>query len=286
MRAGTYIQSELRATHSGVAGSPITLASFPGERAAILTNTDIYVADQYSYVSFVNLNLGPNPSSATLQSVTIQDFGEHTSWIGNDVNGAGLKTCFEIGSAGWGVAHNTLIQGNRIHDCGARANGNQDHAIYVSQSIGATITGNVIWNAAAYAIHLYPSADNSSVTHNVIDGSGYGGVIFSSDQAAGTGRVSDYNDVSYNVITRGTRLGVQAWWGASGVGTGNTATHNCLYGNAGGDFGGGGDLAAIALSANVNANPLFVNAAARDYRLGAGSGCLAVVGTDTAANLP
>ncbi|HEU4975641.1 MAG TPA: right-handed parallel beta-helix repeat-containing protein, partial [Baekduia sp.] len=146
----------------------------------------------------------------------------------------------------------------------------------------ATITGNVFWAAAAYAIQLYPDADNTTVSHNVFDGSGYGAVIFASDEYA-SGLTSDDNSVTQNVIADGTRYGLDYWWGPAGQGTGNSADSNCFYNNAISDLQG--SMSGITVTNSVHANPQFVDPSSHDYRLQPGSPCLAVVGYDTAARL-
>jgi chitodextrinase len=282
VRGGTYHVSELRATHSGSATAPITLQSYPGDRATIITDTDIYVPDQIAYNSFLNLNLTNNLSSGTAAASMIQDFGENTVWKGDDISGNGHSTCMELGAVGYGTAHNTTVQQNRIHDCGSTADGNQDHAIYAAISRGATITGNLFWAASAYAVQLYPDADGTTITHNVFEGSGYGAVIYASDQYA-TSLTSDNNSVAYNVIADGARYGLDSWWGPAGQGTGNSANSNCFYNNAISDLDG--SMTGVAIANSVHANPQFVNPSAHDYRLQSGSPCLSVVGYDAAAAL-
>jgi hypothetical protein len=277
LRAGTYTVGELRVHRSGRPGAPITLTSAPGERARIVTRTDFYLPSGISHITFQNLDLTNAPASRSLAGVMIQDFSSSSTWIGNDISGSARSTCMQVGSVAYGTARHTVIRANRIHDCGNPADRNQDHAIYVAQSRGATITDNVIWNAAAYAVHLYPRADATTVTHNVIDASGYGGVMFAGDRQA-----SDNNTVAYNVITGGARYGLDFYWGGR-EGTGNAASHNCFHDNAAGDTDG--EMAGVAVSANTDADPRYADPAAHDYRLPPGSPCLSVVGYDAAARL-
>ena len=282
LRGGVYHQYELRARHAGTPAAPIVLASAPGERATVIVDTDVYLPKGITDVTVRNLDITNNPASGITQAVMIQDFSDRSVWENDDLDGNSISHCMELGWAGNATAHDTMIRRNRFHDCGNPANGNQEHAVYISQTVGATITENVFWNTAAYAIHLYPSADRTTVTHNVIVGSGYAGVIFASDQSPGTGRVSDDNEVAYNVITGGRRYGLEVFWGASGQGTGNRAHDNCIAGNAAGAMA---PMPGIALSGNVTRAVGYVDAAAHDYRLAAGDACLGVVGFDTAALL-
>lgn len=274
LHGGAYSAYEIRTSNNGTVGSPITLASYPGERATITVN-NFYILGGQTYHDFKNLNIVMSATSN--QNVMIQDFSDNSIWQGNDISGINKKTCMELGY-GSSVAHNTLIKNNRFHDCGNPANGNQDHAIYLSQSVGAIITENEFWNTAAFAIHLYPNADNSTITHNVIDSSGYGGVIFASDQIA-TGLTSDNNTVAYNMITNGSRYGMTTYWGSAGIGKGNVAHDNCNYGNANNTDG----LSNVTLTNNVSATADPYNGSAtRDYTL-SGSNCAATVQYDAAA---
>ena len=283
LRNGRFSQYELRAHHGGTPAAPIVLTSAPGERATIVVDTDLYLPVGITDVTVKSLDITNNVASGITQAVMVQDFSDRSVWIGNTFNGNAHSHCMELGWAGHGTAHDTLIRRNRFRDCGDPTHRNQDHAIYVSQSLRATITENVFWNTAAYGIHLYPSADQTTVTHNVIVGSGQSGIIFASDQDPGTGRVSDDNTVAYNLIASSAHYGLDYFWGASGQGTGNVAHDNCLADNAWG--AANGPMPGIALSANTSASAQFVDPAAHDFRLQPGSPCLAVVGYDTAALL-
>jgi hypothetical protein len=268
LTSGTYTDSPgLSFEHGGSAGSPITLASAPGQTAT-LAGGYVYIPTGSNYVTLENLNID---GSATTQ-VSVQIFGSEVSMIGNDItNHAQHNSCIIMGYPGdTPYPANTLVENNVIHQCGNRTDGNQDHAIYFSQSIDATVTNNVIWGTAAFALHLYPDAQGNQVTHNVIDANGYGAIF-----AGAADSTSNDNTVAYNVITNSTvGMGVQQSWGST-VGKGNTFAHNCLSNNAGGNIEAPDGYSA---SDNVTAAPDYVNAVAHSYGLPRSSRCLAVVG--------
>ena len=81
------------------------------------------------------------------------------------------------------------------------------------------------------------------------------------------------------MIAYATGYNITSYW-ESTVGTGNVARSNCVYGGGAGNVSGG-----FTSQNNLVADPQFVNRGARDYRLKAGSPCLASVGYDTAAKL-
>jgi hypothetical protein len=281
LRGGTYDETDngfvLRVDHGGKAGEPITIRSFPGERARLVGTTSIINGS--NYVRLVRLVLrgtgGGNSVKIYSRRVTIR-----ASTITNARRG---ESCLILGNtSGDGRARNVLVKQNRFHDCGSLANDNHDHAIYVANSTGARIVGNAFWDTAAYTIHMYPNARRTVVAHNIMDGgdpSVRGGVLFGGDDAfASTGNV-----VQYNVIAYSTSYNIASGWGDS-VGTGNVARHNCLWGGGEGeiDRSDGG----FATHANLVARPRFVNLRGHDYRLRSTSRCRSVVGYDAAARLP
>lgn len=183
--------------------------------------------------------------------------------------------CVSVGGGfeHWGIAHDVTLLGNRIHDCGRLPATNHDHGIYVEGAVGTVVADNLIYDNADRGIQLYPNAQDSRVTHNVIDGNGEG-VIFSSESGGGEYSrpyASSGNVVSRNIISNSRqRHNVEAFW-AGPVGTGNVARDNCLWNGAQGniDLSPGG----FAAEANVVAAPEFVNRDAGDFRLRDGSRC-------------
>ena len=185
-------------------------------------------------------------------------------------------------NSGWGQAMRPIVRRNRIHECGSNDVAyNRHHAIFTANLTDGQIVDDLFWNSAAYAVsELYPNAQRTRFAHNVVDGEGpsvRGGVVFGGDDSYS----SRDNVVEQNVITSARTHNVESWWGGT-VGSGNVARSNCLWAGAQGDIGPQVSFSAIG---NTIANPLFLERAARDYRLAPGSPCLAVVGYDTAALL-
>ena len=279
---GTYStgSTAVKFNHGGTAGSPITLTSYPGQTAT-LTGGIVYVPQGSDYVTLTGLHI--DGAAATTQN-TIQIDAAHISVTDSDITNENLaRSCFILGSdTGYGAATVPLVQGNVIHECGHVAP-NQDHGINIDNVTGATITDNIFWGIRnGWAVHAYPDAQNTQITHNVMDGNG-GGIIFGGNIYS----TSSDNVAQYNVITNSTRFfGVESWWGGE-VGSGNLATNNCLYNNRLGDL----ELPGIGYSesANQHSDPQYVNASAftvDGYKLSSSSPCLAVVGQDIAAVLP
>jgi parallel beta-helix repeat protein len=274
LRTGAYdLGGELTFGRSGQAGAPITLRSYPGERATLWGGT-IYLPARSSHIRLQQLNIDTaGTSQAGLQIMSARD-----ALIGDRItNHADHASCIILGSnIGWGEAVGTVISHDVIHECGSPADGNQDHAIYFDNSVGAQITNNVIWGTSGFAIHLYENARDNVIRHNVMDDNRYG-VVFGDN----SGFRSSGNIVANNVISDTTdSYGAQSYWNGA-AGRGNILARNCIYNAVKGAIG----RPTIGFQAigNVVARPRFVDAARHRYRLRAGSRCLRVVGFDAAS---
>ena len=254
-------------TNLTIRRSRFQLTSAPGGQASIVGT--VYIARTSNRVVLSRLVLRASASP----SVRINGTGItiRRSDISNDHTGI----CVSIGGAfeRWGIATGVALVQNRIHDCGRIPPTNHDHGVYVEGSRNAVIKGNLIYDNADRGVQLYPNAQGTLVTRNVIDGNGEG-VIFSSE-AAGVGYARSYasndNLVTRNVISNSAkRHNVESWWGGP-VGTGNVVRDNCIWngllGNV--DLTGGGFLAV----GNVVAEPKFVDRNAKDFRLQGDSAC-------------
>jgi hypothetical protein len=186
-----------------------------------------------------------------------------------------------LGDPTAGTALRPVIRDNRFHECGSPANGNLDHGIYANVVVDGLITENLFWNMAAYAIQLYPHAQSTVFSHNVIDATGpaaRGGVIVGGSTS---GSPSSLNVIEFNVIAYAPTYNIDAWWGGA-TGSGNIARSNCLFAGKQGNIGSTNGLSILN---NLNSDPLFLNRQAHDYRLQPTSGCLPTIGYDTAALL-
>ena len=136
----------------------------------------------------------------------------------NDVTTGDTTICFLLGSKEYGRARRTVIERNRIHDCGELPPTNHHHGIYVEAAYGTRITGNWIYDNADRGVQLFPDAQRTYVARNVIDGNGEG-VVFSRKSA---NNVVENNAISNSVV----RYNIEDY---ELSGTGNVARRNCLW---------------------------------------------------------
>jgi parallel beta-helix repeat protein len=243
----------------GLRGHRVTLRSAPGRRATIRGR--FYVAPSANYITVENLKLdGRNGGDFASPIVN----GDHSVWRNLDVTNyrAGAGICFHLGSPSDGTASATVIENNRIHDCGISNNHNQ--AIYLNTARDTIIRDNYFYDNGDRAIQLYPNADNTLIVHNVIDGTGEG-VIFSGDDGyASNSRV---------------RWNVESWYPSGNpIGSNNVVSDNCLWpGNRDGSYNRGGGIQSprVGFTALRNriVDPGYVNRAAKDFRLKRTSRC-------------
>jgi hypothetical protein len=270
-RTGTYVFSM---TRGGTASAPITITSYPGEKATIQGIVQIPSGDNYVTLSGMNFE-----GTGTMNSIEIYATGIHIE--DNDItnNWQGLS-CMMLGSNSAGQALRPVISGNVFHACGLPADGNKDHGIYAANVDEGEIVNNLFYDSAAYAIQLYPNAQKTTFAHNVIDGSApsvRGGLVFGGDEEF----ASAENVVEKNVIAFATTYDIASVWSGK-VGSGNIARNNCLYGGGEGELSNAGGLVATA---NLTANPQFQAPAENNFRLAANSPCLEKVGYDTVARI-
>ena len=256
LREGVY-RGRVKIRRGGRRGAPTGIRNYPGERAVVRGR--LHVANSANNVVIRQLYLDGR-NRARLPSPTVN--GNNVVFRANDVTTRHTTICFLLGSREWGRARGTVIERNRIHNCGEMPPTNHHHGIYVEASNGARITGNWIYDNADRGVQLFPNAQGTYVTRNVIDGNGEG-IVFS--------RRSARNIVEENVISNPlVRYNVEDF---ELTGAGNVARRNCLWSTRHPDGAGVQPDITVPVVESVVSEPAFADRGAKDFRLPPDSPC-------------
>jgi len=271
LRAGTYASRQFVIKTPGV-----TLTSYPGERATV--RGQLRFSYQADGAVAENMNLDGRNVDGLLGPLI---YADDAVLRGNDITNDHQGICVAVSNyADLPPTRGVLIEDNVIHDCGQLPSTNHHHGIYVSHARNTVIRDNLIYGNADRGVQLYPDADDSVVTGNIIDGNGEG-VIF----GGGPDSSSDDNLVANNVITGSNiRWNIQSNWQGP-VGSGNVARDNCVWTERDSYEGtpeGSGiqEMSGARAYDNVVANPGYADPRRGDYRMNANSPCAGVLSGD------
>ena len=297
-------------TH-GAEGAPVTLTSTNPEVPAII-DSRITAEKGANWLTFTHLILEADIlNDAEDPSPTISS--AHTSWTYDDISGGDIDICLITNPVGdsYGTAEYTLVEHDRVHDCGhpltheelecqgvsklpicttedvdiyeGRLNGYHAHGLY-EEGLYTTVRNSYFYDNSSKGV-LLRGGTGTVVEHNVIDHNG-SGLLFGDDEQS-------HATVAWNLITNSTspcakevptgyRCDSFGVWSYDCLCTGDVVANNDVYGNEGGNIAPPEDISpAITLEHNVEVNPLYVKAAAHEYKLQADSPALGY-GPDTA----
>jgi len=265
LRSGTYVADQFL-----IRTPRIGLMSFPGERATLRGRLRVNVGGDGAVIRRLNLD-GRNPHGW----LGVLIYANRVVLRANRITNHHLTSCVFIDRfPGNPPPRGVVIDGNRIHDCGRLPATNQDHGIYVAGARGTVIRNNWIHDNADRGIQLYPDADRTRVTGNVVYGNGQG-VIFGGNGDSS----SDDNLVKRNVITDSRiRYNIESHWQGP-TGTGNVARRNCVrirrdrYSGSPPLSGIQPDASGFRASRNRVAVPRYVRPAAGNFELRPRSKC-------------
>jgi len=145
---------------------------------------------------------------------------------------------------------NVIIENSVIHHQGFDAL--FDHAIYCQNLASGRFQGNWFYDNAAYGLHMYTNCDGLDFANNVVADNGLG-IVFANNTSGSTVR---NGVVAFNTNTARNR-GIRT---SSLVGTGNAVRDHAYWQVE-------NSLTGLTVTNLDNEDPLFVNRAARDYRL-------------------
>jgi hypothetical protein len=234
-----------------------------------------------NFVTFAGLVLDGR-NAGKLPSPVID--GDDVTFVNNEVTNYNTSICFDLGPTTYGRAKRTVIERNRIHNCGRLPGTNRDHGIYVEHATGARIVGNVIYDNADRGVQLYPDAQSTYVAGNVIDGNGQGVLISGGIEDFGPQASSD-NVIEQNVITNSRRgNNVYGHWTGGVLGERNVVRQNCIFGGAlaAQNQGLASELGYRAYD-NLLADPRFLDRGGKNFALQPDSPCHSLAGYRTPA---
>ena len=272
LRGGTY-KENVEVNANGAPGAPITIQSFPGERATFLGR--LVTDKSSSYLTFRNMTFdgsaAPSDGGGALKpSPTVH--GESIAFIGNEVTNRNTAICFAVGSEDFGRAPRAVISRNRIHNCGRLPPTNHEHGIYLHSPCCVQVTDNWVYDNADTGIQMFPDADGNYIARNIVYGNG-DNISFGGDSKGGVCASSDDNIVERNILSHPrVKENVGSWSGCGKQGTGNILRENCIWPPT---FRAEGE--GFSLVNNFYVEPAYVNAAAKDFRIVPGTPCAALV---------
>lgn len=283
----------------GAEGAPVTITSTnPNVPATI--DTRVTTTAGVDWLTFTHLILKSDVLSSTEEpSPTINS--AHTSWTYDDISGGDMNICILPSQpTEYGAAEYTLIEHDRVHDCGhavtaveeetegenddhfaGRLNGWHAHGIY-DEGFHTTIRNSYFYENSSKGI-LLRGGSYAVVEHNIVDHNG-SGVLFGDNGP-------NHDVVAWNIVSNSTSpCGRETGWCDDfGVWSycqrgcaANSFVNNDVFGNADGNIAPSYDLCScIEVRSNIEADPLYVNAAAHNYALQSRSPALGY-GPDTA----
>jgi parallel beta-helix repeat protein len=284
----------------GSEGAPVTITSTNPEEPAIISGR-VSTGTGADWLTFTRLRFTFNGTGVPSPTVG----SNHTSWTYDDIS-APHTICFNLVNGSWGVAENTLIEHDRVHNCGSLerfvCNENTSsceappndgffiHGVYVGGARSTTIRNNYIYENADRGVQVRSGSNGVLIEHNIIDGNGEG-IIFGD---GATNVTAKYNIITNSHSPCGEKTGCYDY-GASEYNAvaPNLLASNDVYGNQCANpspacypnRGNIETMAHVAVAANVEVDPQYTNAAAHNYTLQASSPVLGD-GPDTAQPAP
>jgi hypothetical protein len=258
---GTFTEN-VSVSYGGASGSPLTVTAASGATPVLCGYLE--VRDSANYATIANLRIDGSCASS---ENTLQIFGDFVTLRGNDItNRRSARSCLFLGHHSFGLAYNTLVDRNRIHDCGSDTF--YDHGIYAAATRSMRVTNNYVYDTSGWAIQFWTDVQNAGIEHNVLDGAPESGIMLGGDSSY----QSSNNYVARNLITFNAKWGADQFWGGP-PGSGNLVELNCFWANGRGPFD---ERIGFTERNNTFADPLYVDRPAKDFRLRPDSPCAAM----------
>jgi hypothetical protein len=273
VRGGTYTQSVVM-QRAGTAGAPITVETYPGERAIIhpggSTSMDypVRITAGAAWFRMRGFVIEEAPLDGVV-NVYVSDGGQAQPAAAHDIELSGNEIRDGMGT-GVFVAPNTAnvqLIGNSVHGNGIGTE-HQHQGVYV-QGQNALVANNRVYDQPnGFGIQVRGedsglAASNVIVAANTTVANSLAGIVVESTARNVTvvNNVSAFNGTQgiYGYYCCGIRL------------SGNLAHNTLLFGNGSGGTGNSSGTVIDFSLGNLSGDPLFANLPARDFHLQAGS---------------
>ena len=273
----------------GTSAAAVTVTSGPGGRASVMGQLWLRPESHDVVLRGLDFRGGYTPTGPMYAKQThLILHGDRLAVLDNDISdprgicigaGKGHATDPTVND----VAEDLRVQGNRIHDCGmdpAIAWSSADsgaHGVYLENTLRARISDNLIYRNRWRGLQLWPRNDGAVVERNLFDENATHVNIGSSlGPEYGGGFVARNTTVRGNIFTgRVTTFAptqnpsqLYGFFPAGSPSYGNLVTGNCFAPHDAAATGYG-----FATGPSTTAQALFVDRAARDYRLTPASPC-------------
>jgi parallel beta-helix repeat protein len=281
---------------AGTTANPKVLRpATPGARAEIRATTGFWLQPASHDLVLKDLDLR-RPTGTGGGSLFLLD-GDRITLDGVDLSYP-ANICLDVGgdprNGDTDPTEDVVLRDSRVHDCGSEygaphfMNDSGVHGVYVQFTRGMVIEDNYIYANHNRGIQLYPDADGTTVTHNVLYGNGANlniGSQWNPDHIASANNVIEDNvlsDSTLDGLAPGGFVGdtseVLGNFPPPGAGIpdfNNQVTHNCIENTAhpGELFEGYGF---VESNNTLNQEPQFANPAAGDFTMPAASPCAAM----------
>ena len=298
IRGGTYTEPlmEIDFGASGTSWSaPITVTAYPGEAVTlrVVPGGDNVVRFQDGSIGYVSLDGITIDGTGGGSNSTVVYLGASSHHL--RFRNVEIKNSQQTAVLGGGRNHEFINL--NVHDNGVSNTYFNSNGMYLTTDDSIVLGGQFYDNECA-GIRVFDSSSSASADGNVVRGvrafrNGAGRAFNGSSQCASDGAgivLSDLNNVAYNNLIYENRWGVMIFTGGK---TARSAKvyHNTIYSNSWGVqilagsvstelrnniiYGNGNTVydnaSGTLASNNVTANPMFVNAGAKDFNLVSGS---------------
>ena len=273
LQPGSYSSFEARSTNThGHEGSPVTITSSNPANPATISGR-VVTFPGANWLTFSHLTF---TDSETLEpSITIGS--AHTSWVGDDVSAPETICISPIGPGQYGPAEDTLIERDRIHNCGQPFHCEESSPPCNQPPLDGYFIHGV------YDLGIKTTVRNSYLYDNELQGStpAWGkrrGDRTQRDRRQRLGchirrtrtrtrhaRLEHHHQQRRTVrLVQGLLRHLVVWKRRGG----NVAEHNDVFGNSSGNIG---PSTGVTVRNNIEVNPDYVNAAKHEYELQPGS---------------